>query len=1079
MQMNSSMIRVAFNFIVFLLLLTSFLLGLDPSKAVTQYNIDNWNDETGLPQNSVLSILQTRDGYLWLGTEEGLVRFDGVEFVVFDSDNTPEIINNRIDCLYEDHNQYLWIGTMGGGVVSHKNGIFKGFTQTQGLASLDIYDIHGDDSGNIWIGTDGGGLFRLSVKDNKITNYNDKKGLVGNEIKSIFSDGKGNLWVGTTMGLSRIKDEKIVNYNVGVKSGDKDSEVINVIYEDSRKNLWIGTIGALYRMEGESFIKYDINSDNTSVDVSSLYEDVNGNLWIATKNSGLARFRDGDFDVLGKQDIFANNWILDVTEDREGNLWVGTSYKGLFRIKDEKFTTLTRKEGLSDDIIFSIFQDSKGYIWIGTNSGLDRYKAGKISSFTTNQGLTHNTVDTITEDSSGAIWVGTDKGLNRLPNADSNRFRVNSYFKKLEDSYIPSILEDSSGALWVGTLRGAIHIKDRISTKYTDENGLATRFVNFIHEDRNGNTWISNLRGGVTMFKDGKFTQYSSKNGLSADSLNCIFEDADGVIWFGSNNGLTRLQEGKFFSITRKTGLFNNNIYQILEDDNRNLWMSTNKGIFRVSKSDLQDLSKGLIQRIKSIVYNKDDGMRSSECNGGYQRAGTRTKDGRLWFPTMKGVAIIDPARIKINKVLPPIHIQKILLDGDPVDINKPIVIPPGVKRLQLFYTALSFVNPQKVKFLTMLEGFDEEWLDSGTRRTTWYTNLDGGKYTFKVIACNNDSKWSRIGASINIVVISPYWKTWWFLIIAAVVFAFFSYGIIHFSQKYISLSAFWKKQKIIGKFKILDEIGSGGMGTIFKANNLMDKKETVALKVLREDLFKDEANRKRFKQEAAIIDQLDHPNIIKIYERGRSGQKLFIAMELLEGKTLAMKIAEKKKLGLVESVNIMVQVVGALAKIHSKNIIHRDLKPENIMLILKDGNANFVKLLDFGLARMQHQTRLTQTGTVIGTINYMSPEQITGQGAFPTSDIYALGIIFYEMITGDQPFFGDTTIDIMKQIIDKSPIEPIRFRFDISFELNHLIMRMLEKDRDLRPSVSEVLKQLHIIDRNIKTVETDVFNNK
>jgi serine/threonine-protein kinase len=378
-----------------------------------------------------------------------------------------------------------------------------------------------------------------------------------------------------------------------------------------------------------------------------------------------------------------------------------------------------------------------------------------------------------------------------------------------------------------------------------------------------------------------------------------------------------------------------------------------------------------------------------------------------------------------------------------------------------------------------MLEGFDDEWLPSGSRRTTWYTNLDGGEYTFKVIACNNDSLWNSIGASIDITVIPPVWKTWWFLILAAMVFAFFSYGFIHFSRKYISLSSFWKKQKIIDKFKIIDEIGSGGMGTVFKANNLMNKRETVALKVLREDLFKDEANRKRFKQEAAIIDQLDHPNIIKIYERGRSGQKLFIAMELLEGKTLAHKIAEKKKLGLVESVHIMLQVADALSKIHSKNIIHRDLKPENIMLILKEGDSNFVKLLDFGLARMQHQTRLTQTGTVIGTINYMSPEQITGQGAFPASDIYALGIIFYEMITGDQPFIGETTIDIMKQIIDKSPIEPIRFRFDISFELNHLIMRMLEKERDLRPSVSEVLKQLRIIDRNIKTIETGAYNEK
>ena len=465
--------------------------------------------------------------------------------------------------------------------------------------------------------------------------------------------------------------------------------------------------------------------------------------------------------------------------------------------------------------------------------------------------------------------------------------------------------------------------------------------------------------------------------------------------------------------------------------------------------------------------------MLSRECNGGYKTAGFKTKDGRLWFPTMKGIAVIDPQHILTNKIQPPVKIERILLDKAAADINRPVVVKPGIKQLVIHYTALSFRNPEKVNFKYRLEGYDEEWLDAGTRRAAWYTNLDGGNYTFRVMGCNDDGVWNETGASVKIRVIPPFWKTWWFTLIGLMIFSVFSYVVIHFFRKYINLTTFWKKQVYIGQFKITDRIGAGGMGTIYKANSLMDKTETVALKVLRDDLFEDESSRKRFKQEAAIIDQLDHPNIVKVYERGQSGDNLFIAMELLEGGTLAQKISRERKIKLSESAHIMFQVASALNKIHAKNIIHRDLKPDNIMLVEKNGDPNFVKLLDFGLAKMQHQTRLTQTGIVIGTINYMSPEQISGEGSFAASDIYSLGIIFYEMITGEKPFLGETTVDVMKQILDKSPIEPIRFRFDISFELNHLIMRMLIKEKEKRPTIEEILEVLYVIRRDIKTIES------
>jgi ligand-binding sensor domain-containing protein/predicted Ser/Thr protein kinase len=1060
------------------------LFALDPAKAVTQYNVDQWTYETGLLQNSVTAVLQTSDGYLWVGSEEGLLRFDGVNFFIFDTNNTPAMTTPHIRCLFEDSRKNLWIGTVEGGLLLYQKGTFKQYANEQGLTNPVIYAIYEDSAGDIWIGTDGGGAFRLNLETNTFKVYTKEDGLSHNSINTIYTDSKGNLWFGTSEGLSRFKNGQFTSYVLTEDGGDKNSttgdkgEKVNAIIEDSGKNLWIGTAGNVFRMQGDTFIKeYPIDS-KAKEQITAFFEDSHHNLWIATRSSGVLRFRDGTFSSLGKKEGFPDDWTTSIWEDREGNVWIGSVYGGLIRLKDGKLTAVTSREGLADDIVWSILEDSKGYMWFGTNSGLSRYKDGTFKQFTTRNGLTHNAVDTVMEDSGGAIWAGTDGGLNRLPNPEANRFRMQYYLREFRTLYIPSILEDSAGNIWVGTLAGAVRIKNGTTKTFTQEDGLATPYVNFIHEDRKGTLWFSTLRGGLNKYENDTFTIYNTEHGLASNTLNCIYEDRNGVLWLGTNNGLSRFKYGVFFTFRKQNGLFNNNIYQILEDDDGILWMSGNKGIFKVRKSDLDEVAEGKRAQLKSIAYGKDDGMRSSECNGGYQAAGCKTRDGRLWFPTMKGAVVIDPKRIKTNKVLPPVHIERILLDGQPADLHQPVTILPGIKRLELHYTALSFVNPQKVKFKYKLEGYDEEWLDAGTRRATWYTNLDGGTYSFKVAACNDDGLWNYSGTAISITVIPPFWKTWWFILLAALAFAFLSYTVIHFSRKYISLASFWKKQKFIGKFKLLDKIGSGGMGTIYKANNLTEKSQTVALKVLNEDLFADENSRKRFKQEAAIIDQLDHPNIVKVYERGQSGQNLFIAMEYLQGKTLTQKILREKKIKLGEALHIMLQVSSALSKIHHRNIIHRDLKPDNIMLIEKNGNPSFVKLLDFGLAKMQYQTRLTQTGIVIGTINYMSPEQISGKGSVAASDIYSLGIIFYEMITGEKPFIGETTIDIMKQILDKSPIEPIRFRFDISFDLNHLIMRMLEKETKDRPDIMEVVTQLKIINLNIESLSTRAFKS-
>ncbi len=631
------------------------------------------------------------------------------------------------------------------------------------------------------------------------------------------------------------------------------------------------------------------------------------------------------------------------------------------------------------------------------------------------------------------LWVGTPKGLNRF----DREKEIFKHFKNVpgnpnsvSNNYINTIYEDQSNILWIGTEGGL--------------NQFHAESETFSHWKR----------------------EPGNPNSLSNNIVSSIWEDDEGILWIGtSGGGLNKFDRKKetFKHYLEKDGLPNSVIYSILGDDEGNLWMSTNKGIskFNPKKETFKN-------------YDARDGLQSNEFQGG---AYYKSDDGEMFFGGINGFNAFYPQEIKDNPHVPPIVITNFQILNESVEIGQESPLKQAItetREIVLSYkdyifsfdfAALDFSNPEKNRYAYKMEGLDKDWIygDSKKRFAT-YTNLDPGEYVFRVIGSNNDGIWNQEGASIKITIVPPFWETWWFTLFLLVSFAVLSYVIINFIKKYIILSGFWKREKIIGKFKLVEKIGSGGMATIYKAQDTLDKSETVAIKVLREDLSADENYRKRFKQEAAIIDQLDHPNIVKVIERGQYKQKLYIVMELLRGKTLAKKIEEEQKIHLKEVLDIMIQITDALVKIHSKDIVHRDLKPENIMLIEKEGNCNFVKLLDFGLAKGQFQSRITQTGTVLGTLNYMAPEQIALGEFSPASDIYSLGVIFYETVTNQLPFPGESVSDIMKQIMNKTPTEPIQLRHDLPVELNQIIMEMMEKENEYRPTTKEVMEELRKI---------------
>ena len=497
---------------------------------------------------------------------------------------------------------------------------------------------------------------------------------------------------------------------------------------------------------------------------------------------GLIRLKDGKFTTLTSKPGLSDNSIWSIYEDREGSLWIGTDNGGLNRLNDGKFTSYTSKEGLSNDVTWCIYEDRQGGLWIGTSGGgvnrLDP-ENGKFTVYTTKEGLSHEEVWSVCEDRKGSIWIGTDGGgLNRL-DAKTGKFTIYTTTTKegLSNDRISSIYEDREGSLWIGTYGGGLNLlKDGKFTAFTKKQGLSDDYVIYLYEDREGLLWIGTYGGGLNCLdaKSGKFTTYSTASGLSNSIVTCIYEDRDGSLWIGTyGGGLNRFKDGKFSSVTSKDGLFDDIVYVILEDDRENFWMSCNKGVFRVNKNELYDFFAGKKRTIHCDSYNEYDGMKSRECKGSVQPAGWKSRDGKLWFPTNKGVVTIDPNRIKINRQPPPVKIEEIVVDNKKIQPlssakgEKPI-LSPGSERLEIHYTGLSLLVPEKVRFKYKLEGYDNRWSDIVKRRVAYYTKIPPGDYTFRVTACNNDGIWNETGASLSFYLKPFFYQTWWFYLVCA-----------------------------------------------------------------------------------------------------------------------------------------------------------------------------------------------------------------------------------------------------------------------------------------------------------------------
>ena len=725
--------------------------ALEPNQTFGMYGYDVWGVKQGLPQANVTSIAQTPDGYLWLATPRGLVRFDGVRFVLMDLDSR---LRRGLWRVYVSRDGALWMCIDRGGLGRLKDGKLTLYTTENGLPSNRVRTVYEDRQGSFWIGTFDQGLVKL--KDGVFSHFTVRDGLAHNNVKGTLEDREGNLWIVTLGGgVSRLRNGVFTTY--GVQQGLPSDKVRDVL-EDHQGNLWFATVEGLARIKDGRFQNYTTRQGLSNDRTFYLCEDRHGNLWIATEGGGLVRFKDEAFSAFTSQDGLADANVKAVFEDREGSLWIGTNGGGLSRLRNKKYTVYSTRDGLSDNHVEAVYEDRSGSLWVGTINGLNRFRDSRFKTYTSAQGLPSNFITAIHEDRDGVLWLGTHSG--GLTRFKDGVFKSYSKRQGLSHDLVTSLLKDREGILWVGTDGGGLNrLNGSTFSALTVKEGLGHNAILALHQDRQGALWIG-TQDGLNVWDKGRLHLFGKADGLSDTAITSIHEDADGALWLGTRNGgLNRHAHGAFESFTTAHGLVENTVLQILEDDRGSLWLLGDEGISRVNKRDLVSGKRPL----NVFFLEREDSGGNNLSLPPTQPVAWKSRSGSLWFSTANGLVMIDPANLQRNPMVPPVILEQLMVDRKPIGLQQTLELAPGHGDYEFHYTGLSLVEPEKVKFRYRLEGFDKDWIEAGARRVAYYTNLPFGHYRFHVTAANNDGVWNSVGAAVAFYQKPYFHQTLWF----------------------------------------------------------------------------------------------------------------------------------------------------------------------------------------------------------------------------------------------------------------------------------------------------------------------------
>lgn len=761
--------------IILAVLLSVPLFALDPNKALTQDVHRIWGQEEGLFQPTVYSILQTRSGFLWLGTQDSLIRFDGLHFREYDHAAEAGIERSLIRDLLEDGDGNLWVGSLGNGLVRiAPDGSFKRFSHADGVDSKNVFCLASGQNGAIFACTDEG-LLRLS--GNHFQTVTTKDGLPSNSIRNMCQSSDGAEWVsGLDFGLVVGHGGKFKAYTAG---GLSPRENIGALACAAGNVVWVAKSDGLLRIQGDSVRTFTTRDGLPDNAVSALHEDSDGSLWIGT-NDGVTRYQNGHFSVYGLRDGLSHSLVLSLYTDREGTLWVGTK-NGLDQFTDGKVTPYTTNEGLLSNSVGPVAEDAMGRLWIGTlGQGLNSFDGNKFESLTTrSSGLLSDTILSLFADTNGDVWVGTARGVNRLHDG--------VVAASFPGNPVSAIYRDPEGTLWAGTSEGLTYLDaGRFNPSHL---GLLAdhRPVYALSAVRTVRLFASSSGPSLSYLKD----QVAHEEKLqTTQPVSCFYFNHDLHIgWLGTfGSGLLHWKNGVFTRIRIKDGLYDNRIYSILRDDQANLWLASSKGIFRVSEKDLLDFVAGRTRYVTSIPFTT--GQLRFECSSGVQPAATRSRDGRLWFSTTNGLVVIDPNKLNNNTAPPPVQVTSILINGRRVEPKQDVALSPFERNLEIRYAGLSFIAPEKMRFRYMLEGYDKDWIDAGTRREIFYANLPPGHFRFLVMASNADGVWSKNSAVLRFSVTPRLYEHRWFfpalvLLLTAIVGAWYRLRIRRLNQRF------------------------------------------------------------------------------------------------------------------------------------------------------------------------------------------------------------------------------------------------------------------------------------------------------
>jgi ligand-binding sensor domain-containing protein len=771
--------RPAIPWVFLLLTLAALLpapaaLALNPSLDISQYAHTAWTLREGVFRGYIEAMAQTPDGYLWLGTEFGLVRFDGVRFVSWKFPAGEHLPDSFISGLLAARDGSLWIGTREG-LARWKD---SKLTEYPEVAGHGVYALIEDTAGTVWIGTgsEDPGRQLCAIQSDHIQCYGSD-GSFGGRVLSLYEDRSHNLWVAAETGLWRWKPSPSKLYSVR----DSHGQIIRLT-EGSESTVLVAMSHEIKRLVNGNLEPYPLLAGRWQFHPKSLLRDRNGGLWIGTTDQGLLHMHQGRTDRFTRADGLSSNTVSCMLEDREGNVWVAT-VSGLDRFHDLAATTVSVKQGLSNDYVRSVVPTQDGGVWLGTLDGLNRWKDGTITIYRKHRaqdesrassapvvrevfddGLPSDVVQSLFKDSRGRVWVATKDGLAYF---EHGRFAP---VKAAVDGPILSIVGSSSGDLWISNVnRGLLHlVRGRVveAVPWTMFGRNHAAFLAF--DAARGGVWLGFTDGGVSYFKDGQVREsYATADGLGEGRVSSLRLDRDGTLWASTEGGLSQVKDRRVATLNNKNGLPCNTVRWSIEDDVRSLWVYTACGLVRIAWTELEawatDVHKDPKRTVQMTVFENSDGVPNDLGNTGFAPQTAKSTDGKLWFATIDGAGVIDPRQISLNTLPPSVHIEQVTADRRTYEATSQLQLPPLVRDLQIDFTALSLVAPEKVRFRYMLDGRDRDWRDAEGRRQAFYTNLPPGNYRFRVKACNNNGVWNEAGASWEFSIAPAYYQANWF----------------------------------------------------------------------------------------------------------------------------------------------------------------------------------------------------------------------------------------------------------------------------------------------------------------------------